>query len=122
MIELIKAAEMLPVIEISLVISMAPFDFSIMPRRSRWYQLMFHTCLAKYCIKWTFLFIAYVFVGKFCSVVCLYRLYLKWKRFLQHFEKFDSILGSVLLKAVYEADTSTFIYRRPLVQMLAVPL
>ena len=41
----------------------------------------------KLSVEWTFLCFTDVFVGKFCSVVCLNRLNSEWKRFQQHMQK-----------------------------------
>ena len=121
-VEFFKTAEMLPVIKISLVISVTSLYFSILPWCHRRYQLMLYTCIFERCIKRTFRIITYVFVCEFCSVVCLNCLYLEGKFFLQHIEKLHCIFRCVLFKAIYEPISGTFIYCRPLIQMFAVSL
>ena len=53
-VKFIERTEMLPIIEISLIISVTSLHLTIMPRRSRRYQLMFYPCISEYCIKRTF--------------------------------------------------------------------
>ena len=120
LVKLIKTFEMLPIVEVSLIVSMASFNLAVVPRRSRRYQLMLHTRLAKYGIKRTFLILAYVLVSKLCAVVGLNRLYFKWKYFLQHSEKLNRIFRSMLIKPINKTDSCAFIDRRPLIQMLSV--
>lgn len=58
-VEFFKTAEMLPVVKISLVISVASLYFSIVPWCPRRYQLMLYTCIFKHCIKGAFCIITY---------------------------------------------------------------
>ena len=81
---------------------------------------MLYARFSKDCIKWTFLFLAYVLVGKLRAIVGLNRLYFKWKCLLQHSEKFNRIFRCMLLKSINKADSCAFINRSPLIQMLSV--
>ena len=50
-------------------------------------QFMLNSKSFKLSVEWTFLCFTDVFLGKFCSVVCLNRLNSEWKRFQQHMQK-----------------------------------
>ena len=101
LIELINTSKGFPVIKIPLVISVTSLYLSVMPRRPRWYQNMLYSHFLQCFLKWAFICFADVFVGKLCSVICLYCSYLKRKYFYKHFQKLYRVLGRMLFKAVY---------------------
>ena len=87
LIELINTSKGFPVIKIPLVISVTSLYLSVVPRRPRWYQNMLYSHFLQCFLKWAFICFADVFVGKLCSVICLYCSYLKRKYFLQAISK-----------------------------------
>ena len=83
-IQILHAAKAFPSVEIPLVVSMASFNFSIMPRRSRRNQFVCDPKFPKCFIKRTFLCFTDILVGEFRSVISLDCLNSEWENFYQH--------------------------------------
>ena len=98
-IKFFKTAEMLPVIEISLVITVTSLYFTVMPRCSRRYQLMLYPYISEYGIKRAFRIVTYVFIGELCPVVSLYCPDLEGELFLKKLEKLYCIFRCMLLSS-----------------------
>ena len=120
LIEVFQTAERLPIIEISLVISMTTLHLPVVPWRPRRNQLVLDCQSAQFLIKRAFLCIADILVGKLCTVVRLNRLDFEGKYLHQHPQKLDRVFRRMLLKAVDKPYPGTLIDGCPLVQTLVV--
>ena len=121
-VQFFHIGELLPIVEVPLVVAVAAFYLAVVPRRSGWDQLVKNSRLFQRNIKRTFFCIADVFIGELRAIVCLDCLYLKWKRLLEHSEEFHRVLWGMFLKAVDKPYSGTFIDSRPLIQMLPISL
>lgn len=119
-VQIIYTGKLLPIIEIPLAISVAPFYLTVVPRSPGWNENMFDLCFLQSNVKRTHLCFADILVGELRPVVRLDSLDREWKRLLQHPEKLHRILRCMLLKAIHKTHSGTFINGCPLVQMLAV--
>ena len=115
LVEVLQAAERLPIIEISLVVSVAAFHLPVVPGRPRRDQLVSDPKFPQRLVKWAFLCVTDILVGKLRAVVRLDRLDLERKYLYQHPQKLDRVLRRMLLKTVDKPDPCTLIYRCPLV-------
>ena len=120
-IQFFHIRELLPIVEVPLVVAVAAFYLAIVPGCPGRDQLVRDSCCFQRNIKGAFLCIADVFVGEFRAIVCLNCLDLKWKRFLKHFEEFYSVFWGVFLKAIDKPHSGTFVDSCPLVKVLFIP-
>lgn len=100
MIQIINTSEGLPVVEIPLIVPVAPLDLPIMPRRPRRDQLVLDAKPAQLLVKRTLLCLADIFVGKLRPIICLDRLDPEWEYLYQHPKKLHRVLRRMLLKTI----------------------
>ena len=81
---------------------------------------MFDPHFRQSSVKGTDLSVADEFVCKLGSVVCLHRLYFESECFYKHLQELYAILRCMFFKCIDKAITSTFVYCRPLIQVLSV--
>ena len=89
LIEVLEAAECLPVIEVSLVVSVTALHLSVVPRCPWCDQLVLDPQAAQLLVKRAFLCVTDIFVGKLRTVVRLDCLDFEGKHFYQHPQKLD---------------------------------
>lgn len=104
-------------VESHVVITMTPFDFSIMSWRPRSDTLMFNADLLTEDVQRMNL-VGFPKMSEFKAVVSLNDFWLVSKVFDSHFDKLDSGVGALLFEGENESLSGGLVYHRVLVKLI----
>ncbi len=102
-VQFFNTSELLPIIEITLVVPMTSLNLAIVPRCSRGDENVLDPQCRQSLVKWTKLGVTDEFVCKFGAVICLNGLYFERKCFYKHFQEAHTVLWCMLFEAIYKA-------------------